>query len=221
MQEKSFDLVVLGAGPGGYVAAIRAAQLGLTTALVERDSVGGVCLNWGCIPSKSLLKNAELIDKVRHGEEYGIFGKELNFDYSVAHKRSRAVVETLTQGIKFLLKKNKVELFYGEAIFDSPNKIKISDEILISAKNIIISTGARPRSIPGIEIDKEIVITSREALDLQHLPSKIIIIGGGATGVEFAYVFNSYGVDVHIVELLPRLVPNEDHEISDILQKRF
>ena len=221
MKEKSFDLVAIGAGPGGYVAAIRAAQLGLNTALIEKESVGGVCLNWGCIPSKSLLKNAELIDKVRHGEEYGIFGKELTFDYSIAHKRSRAVVEKITQGIKFLLKKNNVEVFYGEAVFDSVDKIKISDEILINAKNVIISTGARARSIPGIEIDRKIVITSREALDLQQLPSKIVIIGGGATGVEFGYVFNSYGIDVHIVELLPRLVPNEDHEISAILQKSF
>ncbi|MFL2653035.1 MAG: dihydrolipoyl dehydrogenase [Dehalococcoidia bacterium] len=226
MSEKSFDVIVIGAGPGGYHAAIRASQLGLTVGLVEKDDgtgiggLGGVCLNWGCIPSKSLLKNAELLNEMRNPEEWGFSFKEFKADISKAIDRSRAVSSKLTQGIAYLIKKNKIELFMGTAKFISSTKIEVGNEILTGG-NIIIATGARPRSLPNLEIDKKLIITSREALELRSKPNSIAIIGASAIGCEFAYFFNAYGVDVSLFEIMDRLVPKEDGEISKELERQF
>tara|TARA_E500000331_G_scaffold53981_3_gene47474 strand:+ start:14219 stop:15625 length:1407 start_codon:yes stop_codon:yes gene_type:complete len=226
MSEKSFDVIVIGAGPGGYHAAIRASQLGLTVGLVEKDDgtgiggLGGVCLNWGCIPSKSLLKNAELLNEMRNPEEWGFSFKEFKADISKAIDRSRAVSSKLTQGIAYLIKKNKIELFMGTAKFLSSTKIEVGNEILTGG-NIIIATGARPRSLPNLEIDKKLIITSREALELRSKPNSIAIIGASAIGCEFAYFFNAYGVDVSLFEIMDRLVPKEDGEISKELERQF
>ncbi|MCE2463598.1 MAG: dihydrolipoyl dehydrogenase [Dehalococcoidia bacterium] len=215
-----YDLVVVGAGPGGYVAGIRAAELGLSAAVVERDELGGVCLNWGCIPSKSLLKNAEILSLIHRGEEFGFYFDNLRVDYAKAIDRSRGVVDRNTKGIAFLFRKNKVEHIKGEASLRDSHTLEIAPEgRVIQAKNIILATGARARSIPALPIDGERVITSRHALELKQLPSSIIIVGAGATGMEFAYVYNSYGVKVTVVELLPRVVPNEDEEISQELER--
>ena len=226
MSEKSFDVIVIGAGPGGYHAAIRASQLGLTVGLVEKDDgtgiggLGGVCLNWGCIPSKSLLKNAELLNEMRNPEEWGFSFKEFKADISKAIDRSRAVSSKLTQGIAYLIKKNKIELFMGTAKFLSSTKIEVGNEILTGG-NIIIATGARPRSLPNLEIDKKLIITSREALELRAKPNSIARIGASAIGCEFAYFFNAYGVDVSLFEIMDRLVPKEDGEISKELERQF
>ena len=226
MSEKSFDVIVIGAGPGGYHAAIRASQLGLTVGLVEKDDgtgiggLGGVCLNWGCIPSKSLLKNAELLNEMRNPEEWGFSFKEFKADISKAIDRSRAVSSKLTQGIAYLIKKNKIELFMGTAKFISSTKIEVGNEILTGG-NIIIATGARPRSLPNLEIDKKLIIPSREALELRSKPNSIAIIGASAIGCEFAYFFNAYGVDVSLFEIMDRLVPKEDGEISKELERQF
>jgi dihydrolipoamide dehydrogenase len=215
-----YDLVVVGAGPGGYVAAIRAAQLGLSTAVVERDELGGVCLNWGCIPSKSLLKNAEILSLIHRGEEFGFYFDNLRVDYAKAIDRSRGVVDRNTKGIAFLLRKNKVEHIKGEASLRDSHTLEIAPEgRVIRAKNVILATGARARSIPALPIDGERVMTSRHALELKQLPSSVIIVGAGATGMEFAYLYNAYGVKVTVVELLPRVVPNEDEEISHELER--
>ena len=219
VSRSEYDVVVVGAGPGGYVAAIRAAQLGLKTAVVERDELGGVCLNWGCIPSKALLKNAEVLFLIRHAEDFGISYDNLQVDYPKAIDRSRAVVTKLTKGVAHLLRKNNVDHIKGEAYLKDAHTMSISPNgMVVEAKNLIIATGARPRTIPPLPIDGELVITSREALELKELPSSIVIVGGGATGVEFAYLYNAYGVSVTLVEILPHLLPNEDEEISQQLE---
>ena len=220
--ESDYDLVVVGAGPGGYVAAIRAGQLGLKTAIIEREAVGGVCLNWGCIPSKALLKNAEILSYIHRAEEFGLSFDNFQADYSVAVERSRKVVERNTRGVTYLLRKNNVDHIAGAGRLISPNEVEISPEgRQIKAKNIIISTGARPRSIPPLPLDGDKVITSREAIVQDKLPASIVIVGGGPIGVEFAYIYRMYGVDVTVVELLPRLVPSEDEDISPLLEKAF
>ena len=217
-----YDLIILGAGPGGYVAAIRAAQLGLNTAIIEKEEVGGVCLNWGCIPSKALLKNADVLNLFKKSDQFGITFDNMSVDYSKAIERSRQVVSKLTQGVKFLLKKNKVDHIDGTAVFLDPNSIKIEEtEQIISANNIIIATGAKQRELPNLPIDHQIVITSRDALELSTIPENIGIIGGGATGVEFAHIYSSYGSEVTLIELMDHLVPNEDEEISETLEKSF
>ncbi len=217
-----YDLIILGAGPGGYVAAIRAAQLGLNTAIIEKEEVGGVCLNWGCIPSKALLKNADVLNLFKKSDQFGITFDNMSVDYSKAIERSRQVVSKLTQGVKFLLKKNKVDHIDGTAVFLDPNSIKIEEtEQIISANNIIIATGAKQRELPNLPIDHQIVITSRDALELPTIPENIGIIGGGATGVEFAHIYSSYGSEVTLIELMDHLVPNEDEEISETLEKSF
>ena len=217
--DMEYDVVVVGAGPGGYVAAIRAAQLGLKTAVAERDELGGVCLNWGCIPSKALLKNAEILSLLHRAEEFGFYFDNLRVDYAKAIDRSRKVVERNTRGIAYLLKKNKVEHIKGEARLRDSHSIEMAPEgVVINAKNLILATGARPRSIPSLPVDGELVMTSRHALELRQLPSSVVIVGAGATGVEFAYLYNAYGVKVTIVELLSRAVPNEDEEISQQLE---
>ena len=215
-----YDVVVVGAGPGGYVAAIRASQLGLRTAVVEREELGGVCLNWGCIPSKALLKNAEILSLLHRSEEFGFYFDNLRVDYAKAIDRSRKVVDRNTRGVAYLLRKNKVEHIKGDASLRDSHTIEVApDGRVITAKNVILATGARPRSIPALPIDGELVITSRHALELRQLPSSVVIVGGGATGMEFAYLYNAYGVQVTVIELLPRIVPNEDEEISQQLEE--
>lgn len=226
--ESNYDLVVIGSGPGGYVAAIRAGQLGLKTAVIEKEALGGVCLNWGCIPSKSLLKNAEILSYLNRADEFGLKMDNFHADYSVAIDRSRKVVDRNTKGVAFLLNKNKVDHIQGTGKIVGAGKVEVASDANspeaksgLEAKNIIIATGARPRSIPPLPIDGDKVITSRESIVLSDLPSKIVIVGGGAIGVEFAYLYKMYGVQVTIVEMLPRLVPNEDEDISAQLERAF
>ena len=226
--ESNYDLVVIGSGPGGYVAAIRAGQLGLKTAIVEKEALGGVCLNWGCIPSKSLLKNAEIVSYLNRAEEFGLKMDNFYADYSVAIDRSRKVVDRNTKGVAFLLEKNKVDHIQGTGKIIGAGKVEVTPDTnspdaksVVEAKNIIIATGARPRSIPPLPIDGDKVITSRESIVLSDLPASIVIVGGGAIGVEFAYIYKMYGVQVTIVEMLPRLVPNEDEDISAQLERAF
>ncbi|MFC1935565.1 dihydrolipoyl dehydrogenase [Chloroflexota bacterium] len=217
-----YDIAIIGAGPGGYVAAIRAAKRGLKTVVVERDALGGVCLNWGCIPSKALLHSAEVLQLFRRAEEFGLSFDNLQFDIGKAVDRSRKVVATLTRGVASLLKKNKVEHIKGEARFVDAHTLEISPNgQVVTSSNVIIATGARPRSIPGLEIDGQRVMTSREALELREVPRSIVIVGGGAIGAEFAYLYNTCGGEVTIVEMLPRLLPIEDEEISRLLERSF
>ena len=220
--ESTYDLLVIGAGPGGYVCAIRAAQLGMKVAIIEREELGGVCLNWGCIPSKTLLKNAEYISILQKGEELGFSFDNLRIDYSKAYERSRSVVQRQIRGVAYLLRKNEIEHVQGEAVLRDARTIEVAPEgRILKGHNIVLATGAKPRSIPSLPIDGETIINSRHALGLQELPSSAVIVGAGPVGVEFAYLWHSYGVDVTVVELLPRAVPNEDEEISQQLERAF
>jgi dihydrolipoamide dehydrogenase len=220
---EKFDVIVIGAGPAGYVAAIRASQLGMKAAIVEKEYIGGVCLNVGCIPSKSLLKNAELADTLRNNAgTFGISFDNLELDYAAAVKRSRQVSKRLTKGVEFLLKKNKITLYEGEGKLTSPTTLKVmgnEDTEELESENIVIATGARPFIIPGIEVDGERVLTYREAILQEDLPKSVVIVGAGAIGLEFATIWNSYGVEVTVVEMLDRPLPNEDQEISQELEK--
>ncbi len=223
---ENFDVIVIGAGPAGYVAAIRAAQLNQKVAIVDKQWLGGVCLNVGCIPSKSLLKNAEVAHTLRErGKEFGFSFDNLKLDYSVAVKRSRQNSDRLTKGIGFLMKKNNVAVFMGEAKLTSPTAVSVTDKdgklTELSAKNIIVATGASAAVPPVWKVDGEKVLTYWEAILQDKLPKSVVIIGSGAIGVEFATVWSSYGVDVTIVEMLPRIVPLEDEEISKELEKEF
>jgi dihydrolipoamide dehydrogenase len=221
-----YDVVVVGAGPGGYVSAIRAAQLGKKTAIVEREFLGGICLNVGCIPSKALLKNAEVAHTLRErGEEFGFEVDGLKLDYSSAVKRSRKVSDRLTNGVGFLMKKNKIDVHMGEARFSGPKELTITteegEEKTLTADDIVIATGASAMMIPGVEADGERVLTYWEAILQESLPKSVVIIGAGAIGLEFATIWNSYGVEVTIVEMLPRLAPLEDQEVSKELARAF
>jgi len=221
-----YNVVVLGAGPGGYVAAIRAAQLGLKTAVIEKEYWGGVCLNIGCIPSKALLKNAELAHTLKHrGKEFGFSFDNLTIDYEVAFQRSRQVSDRLVKGVGFLMKKNKIDTIEGTGTLTNANTIKVQlnegGEQEVTADNIIIATGARPRLLPGVELDGQKFITYVEAITSDTLPQKAVIVGGGAIGVEFAYVWANYGVDVTIIEMLPRILPNEEPEVSSVIEKAY
>ncbi len=222
-----FDLLVIGAGPGGYHAAIRGAQLGMKTAIVEMDDgtgiggLGGVCLNWGCIPSKSLLKNAELVNHMKHAEEWGFTLEGFHADMSKAVDRSRAVSDKLTKGIGYLLRKNRIELLRGKGRLLSSTQTEIEGVGTAVSKNIVVATGARARGLPGIELDGEKIISSREALALREKPESICIIGASAIGCEFAYYFNAYGVKVLLLEALDRIVPKEDVDISKELERKF
>ena len=212
----------LGAGPGGYVAAIRAAQLGMKVAVVEQDNVGGVCLNWGCIPSKALLRNAEIVNLFKKADEFGITYDNLEIDYSKAIDRSRQVVRRLTNGVGFLFKKNNIESIQGTGVIKDKNTVVVTDSgQTLNTDKIVIATGARPRAIPNVTIDKETVITYHEAMLLKEVPPRIAIVGGGAIGVEFADVYHSYGAEVTIIEMLPRLIPLEDAEISQQLERSY
>ena len=220
--ESNYDLVVIGSGPGGYVAAIRAGQLGLKAAVIEKDALGGTCLNWGCIPTKALLKNAEIVSYVRRAEEFGLKFDGFHADYEVAMARSRRVVDRNTRGVRFLLRKNNVDHIEGTGRLAGANRVAVEPSgDVVNAKNVIIATGSRPRSVPSLPVDGDRIITSRESIVLTDLPSSMVIVGGGAIGVEFAYVYAMYGVEVTIVELLPRLVPNEDEDISAQLERSF
>jgi len=221
-----YDVVIIGAGPGGYVAAIRAAQLGMKTAVVERDELGGTCLNWGCIPSKALLRNAEIVNLFNRAESWGVEVGDINADFGVAVDRSRQVVKRMTLGVGYLLKKNDIDLIKGQAVIQSPTEIAVAPpedgpEENLTAKTIILATGARPRSIPTLPIDGTLVMTSREALEAKDMPKSAIFVGGGPIGCELAYVYNAYGVDVTIVEVLPHLLPNEDEEIGAEVERAF
>ncbi len=222
MADSAFDLILIGGGPGGYVAAIRAAQLGQRVALVERDNLGGICLNWGCIPTKALLKNASVVETIRHANDFGIQVEKFSADFGKAIDRSRVVSNRLVKGVEFLMKKNKIEVVKGEAALTARDRVEIKpDGRALTAKNIIIATGARPISIPGLPIDGKDVITSREALALRELPSPIIIVGAGPIGMEFAYLYRAYGADVTVVEMLPHLLPREDAEVSAVVEKEM
>jgi dihydrolipoamide dehydrogenase len=221
VDENSFDCVVIGSGPGGYVAAIRASQLGLRTAVVERDGVGGVCLNWGCIPTKALLKSAEVYQTLMHASQFGLEVQGATFNLNAIVDRSRSVVDRMTKGVQFLLKKNKVELIKGYARFAGPNTITVDGERkrILTVKNAVIATGARPRSFPNLPVDGERIITSRQALELRHLPKRLLVVGAGAIGVEFAYYFAALGSEVTLVEMMENILPIEDQDISLQLAK--
>jgi len=223
---KEYDVVVLGGGPGGYVAAIRAAQLGQKTAVIEKQWWGGVCLNVGCIPSKALLKNAEVAHTLNHrGEEFGFSFSNLKLDYAVAHKRSRTVSDKHVKGIGFLMKKNKIDTYDGWGTIQDKSNIKVAlnagGEETLTFKNLIIATGAHPIQIPGIEIDGKTVMTYLEAILSAEVPKKAVIIGAGPIGLEFAYVWHNYGTEVTIVEMLDHLAPKEDPEVSAELEKQY
>jgi dihydrolipoamide dehydrogenase len=215
-----YDVVIIGAGPGGYVAAIRAGQLGLKVAIIEREEVGGVCLNWGCIPSKSLLKNAEVLSLMKQAGKFGITFDNMQYDLSKAMNRSRQVADRLVKGVQYLLKKNKVDLVKGEGRIVSTGTVEVSPEgKKLDTKNVIIATGSRPRLLPGLQFDSEVIISSYDALKLTEVPPRLIVVGGGAIGVEFAYFYRTYSSEVTIIELLPHILPNEDEEISILLEK--
>lgn len=222
MPNAQHDVVVIGGGPGGYVAAIRAAQLGLNVGLVEREYLGGVCLNIGCIPSKSLLKNAEVIRTFQNAKDFGITVNGFTTDYVKAYERSRQVSSRLVKGVEFLMKKNKVTVYKDEAVLRNANQIELKKGgDLLTAKNIVLATGTRPRSLPGLELDGETVLSSWEAILLQQVPSPIVIVGASAIGTEFATVYKSYGADVTILEALPHLLPREDEEVCVEFEKNF
>ncbi|HWP82797.1 MAG TPA: dihydrolipoyl dehydrogenase [Bacteroidota bacterium] len=225
MAERQFDVTVVGGGPGGYVAAIRAAQLGLNVGLVERDRLGGICLNWGCIPSKALLKSAELYHTFKKSEEFGISHKDLKHDWSKIIKRSRDVSDRITKGVEYLMNKNKIEVIPGSAKLTGKNSMEVSSNgkviHTVKSKSIIIATGGRPRTIPGVAIDKKKVISSTEAMILEKQPKDLIVIGGGAIGVEFAYFYNAFGTKVTIVEMMPNILPLEDKEMAKIVESSF
>jgi dihydrolipoamide dehydrogenase len=224
MDSAQFDVAVLGAGPGGYVAAIRAAQLGLKVALIEREHLGGVCLNWGCIPTKTLLHNAEVVDLIKEGEEYGISYDNLRVDYAKAYKRSREVSNRLVRGIEFLMKKNDVRVFIGEGTLTGPHSILVehrSEERQINAEYLIVATGAQPLVLPFLSPDGTRVFTYRQLLEVQRAPKSMVVIGSGAIGMEFAYIFHAYGADVTILEALPRIMPLEDEEVSAEITRSF
>lgn len=220
-----FDLIVLGSGPGGYVAAIRASQLGLKTAIVEKESLGGICLNWGCIPTKALLKSANVFEYIQHASDYGIEVKDSKADFNGMVKRSRNVAEGMSKGVQFLMKKNKIEVIMGTGKLLSGNKLRVTtsegETKELSAKSIIVATGARSRELPNLKQDGKKIIGYREALALDKLPKSMVIVGSGAIGVEFAYFYKTIGVDVTIVEYLPNVVPVEDEEVSKQLAKSF
>jgi dihydrolipoamide dehydrogenase len=228
MKNKSFDydIMVIGGGPGGYVAAIRAAQKGLKTAVVERDALGGICLNWGCIPTKALLKNAELMNYYRRADEFGFQLKDWSFNFAKIIKRSREIADVNSKGVEFLFRKNKIEYIAGTGKLISDHAILVSqdvkkDEKKFSADKIILATGGRSRSFPGMDFEGKMILSSKEAMMLEKPPEKMIIIGAGAIGVEFAYFYNTFGTEVHLIEMMPQILPLEDEEIAQQLERAF
>src|SRR5580704_5458585 len=231
MADTSFDIIIIGSGPGGYVTAIRAMQLGFKTAIVERDYLGGICLNWGCIPTKALLRSAEIFHYMQHAKDYGLSAQNVGYDAKAVVARSRAVSKRLNDGVGFLMRKNKVQVIWGEAAIDAPGKVSVKPKGeppkgalgpgAYQAKHIIVATGARPRVLPGIEPDKKLVWTYFEAMVPERVPKTLLVIGSGAIGVEFASFFHTMGSDVTVVEVLPQILPVEDAEIAGLARKRF
>ncbi|MBI5420527.1 MAG: dihydrolipoyl dehydrogenase [Deltaproteobacteria bacterium] len=217
---KHYDLVVIGAGPGGYVAAIRAAQLGMRTAVVERDRPGGVCVNWGCIPSKAILKCADLYEEMKNSAAYGIACEGLSADYGAVIRRSRKVADRMSRGVGFLFRKNGIELFAGNAKIASPSAVLAGEEE-IGAAHILVATGTAVRGLPGIEPDGDRVLTSDDALAQETLPRSVTVLGGGAVGIEFAYVYRAFGAEVTVVEMMDQLLPRVDKEVAQELEKAF
>jgi len=221
----NFDVIVLGSGPGGYVTAIRASQLGLKTAIVEKENLGGVCLNWGCIPTKALLKSAQVFDYLKHAEDYGLNAKKVEHDFGAVVKRSRNVADGMSKGVQFLMKKNKIEVLNGYGKVLPGKKVIVKgtngDSKEYTADHIIIATGARSRELPSLPQDGKKVIGYREAMTLKKQPKKLIVVGSGAIGIEFAYFYNNMGTEVTVVEYLPNIVPVEDIDVSKQLERSF
>ncbi|MFL6948269.1 MAG: dihydrolipoyl dehydrogenase [Xanthobacteraceae bacterium] len=232
MPDTSFDVLIIGSGPGGYVTAIRAAQLGLKTAMVEREYLGGICLNWGCIPTKALLRSAEIFHYFQHAKDYGLSAEKVGYDPKAVVERSRKVAQRLSTGVGFLMKKNKVQVIWGEAAIDAPGKVTVKagrseapkgalGAGTYQAKHIIIATGARPRALPGLEPDGKLVWTYFEAMVPDRVPKSLLVIGSGAIGIEFASFFRTLGSEVTVVEVLPQILPVEDAEIAAFARKQF
>ncbi|WP_370275040.1 dihydrolipoyl dehydrogenase [Pararhodobacter marinus] len=224
MAEHSFDVVVIGAGPGGYVAAIRAAQLGKKVAIVEREHLGGICLNWGCIPTKALLRSAEVFHLMHRAKDFGLSADKIGFDLAAVVKRSRGVAGQLSGGIGHLMKKNKITVFMGKATIPAVGKVSVKGdkgEDTLKAPDVILATGARARELPGLEADGDLVWTYKHALDPKRMPKKLLVIGSGAIGIEFASFFNTLGADTTVVEVMDRVLPVEDAEISAFAKKQF
>ncbi len=229
---ESFDIIIIGSGPGGYVTAIRAAQLGFKTAIVERAYLGGICLNWGCIPTKALLRSAEIFHYMQHAKDYGLSADNVGYDAGAVVKRSRAVSKRLNDGVGFLMRKSKVSVIWGEAAIDAPGKITVKASKAeaprgalgpgsYEAKHIILATGARPRVLPGLEPDGKLIWTYFEAMVPERVPKSLLVVGSGAIGIEFASFFRTLGADVTVVEVLPQILPVEDAEIAALARKAF
>ena len=224
MASQSFDMIVIGAGPGGYVAAIRGAQLGLKVAVVEREHMGGICLNWGCIPTKALLRSSEIYHYMERAKEYGLTAEKIGYDLDAVVKRSRGVAKQLNSGVTHLLKKNKITAIMGEATIPAKGKVTVKTDKgteELTAKNIVIATGARARELPGLEADGDCVWTYKHALVPSRMPKKLLVIGSGAIGIEFASFYNTLGADTTVVEVMDRILPVEDEEISKFAKKQF
>jgi dihydrolipoamide dehydrogenase len=224
MADTNYDLIVLGSGPGGYVAAIRAAQLGLKTAIVERENLGGICLNWGCIPTKALLRSAEIYHYMQHAGDYGLIAQQISADIDAVVKRSRGVAKQLSQGVAFLMKKHKITVHMGDGKLTAPGKLEVKGEKgseTLTAKNIIVATGARARDLPFAPADGKRIWTYRHALVPPEMPKKLLVIGSGAIGIEFASFYKDMGAEVTVVEMLDRLVPVEDVDVSAFLEKQL
>lgn len=222
----NYDIIVVGSGPGGYVTAIRASQLGLKTAIVEREELGGICLNWGCIPTKALLKSANVFEYLSHASDYGITVKDAKADFNGMVKRSRDVADGMSNGIKFLMKKNKIDVLTGNGVIKANKTVAVTDEAgksidYTASKGVIIATGARSRALPNLPQDGEKIIGYRQAMTLKSQPKKMVVVGSGAIGVEFAYFYNAIGTEVTVVEYLPNIVPVEDTDVSKQLEKSF
>lgn len=221
----AYDVIVVGSGPGGYVAAIRASQLGYKTAIVERESLGGICLNWGCIPTKALLKSAQVFEYITHAQDYGVTVGEAKADFNAMIKRSRGVADKMSKGIQFLMKKNKIDVLVGFGKLNNKKEVEVTGAdgkaTAYAAKHVILATGGRARQLPNLPIDGKKVIGYREAMNLPSQPKSMIVVGSGAIGVEFAYYYNSIGTEVTIVEFMPRIVPVEDEDVSKELAKQY
>src|SRR5215510_1200061 len=232
MADTNFDVLIIGSGPGGYVTAIRAAQLGFKTAIVERDYLGGICLNWGCIPTKALLRSAEVFHYLQHAKAYGLTAEKVGYDAKAVVDRSRRVAGRLNSGVDFLMKKNKIAVIWGEASIEAPGKVSVKASARAApkgslgpgpyqAKHIILATGARPRVLPGLEPDKKLVWTYFEAMVPPAVPKSLLVVGSGAIGIEFASFFRTLGAEVTVVEVLPQILPVEDAEIAAFARKSF
>ena len=232
MPDTSFDVIIIGSGPGGYVTAIRAAQLGFKVAIVEKQYLGGICLNWGCIPTKALLRSAEIYHYMKHAKDYGLSADNVSYDPKAVVQRSRGVSRRLNDGVGFLMKKNKVTVIWGEASIDAPGRITVKKSAVdapkgtlgegsYQARHIILATGARPRALPGLEGDKKLVWTYFEAMVPDRMPKSLLVVGSGAIGIEFASFFRTMGAEVTVVEVLPQILPVEDAEIAGIARKQF